>query len=56
MPTSIGGVATLAGARVLVAGARVSGRSAARMLREWGAEVTVTDASPAQLDALTADV
>ncbi|HEX2297363.1 MAG TPA: UDP-N-acetylmuramoyl-L-alanine--D-glutamate ligase [Pseudonocardiaceae bacterium] len=50
------GVADLAGARVLVAGARVTGRSAARVLRDWGAEVTVTDASPAQLDTLAADV
>ncbi|HEY2723485.1 MAG TPA: UDP-N-acetylmuramoyl-L-alanine--D-glutamate ligase [Pseudonocardiaceae bacterium] len=44
--------ADLAGARVLVAGARVTGVSAARVLREWGAEVTVTDSSAAQLHAL----
>jgi UDP-N-acetylmuramoylalanine--D-glutamate ligase len=52
MPTSIGGVATLAGARVLVAGARVTGVSAARALAELGAIVTITDSSPAQLEAL----
>ncbi len=48
-PSSVNGAADLAGARVLVAGARVTGISAARVLREWGAEVTVTDSSPAQL-------
>lgn len=52
MHSSITAAADLAGARVLVAGARVTGISAARVLREWGAEVTVTDASPAQLEAL----
>jgi UDP-N-acetylmuramoylalanine--D-glutamate ligase len=50
--TPIGGIATLAGARVLVAGARVTGASAARVLAELGAEVTVTDSSPTQLQAL----
>ena len=44
----------LAGARVLVAGARVTGASAARVLAELGAEVTVTDSSPTQLAALAA--
>ncbi|HEX2263276.1 MAG TPA: hypothetical protein VHH52_05855, partial [Pseudonocardiaceae bacterium] len=52
MPTPIGGVAALAGARVLVAGARVTGVSAARALAELGAIVTITDSSPAQLEAL----
>ncbi|MGH3839753.1 MAG: Mur ligase family protein, partial [Pseudonocardiaceae bacterium] len=42
----------LNGARVLVAGARVTGVSAARVLGELGAMVTVTDSSPAQLEAL----
>jgi UDP-N-acetylmuramoylalanine--D-glutamate ligase len=42
----------LSGARVLVAGARVTGISAARVLVELGAEVTVTDSAPAQLAAL----
>ena len=46
------GVADLAGARVLVAGARVTGASAARVLAELGAQVTVTDSSPTQLQAL----
>lgn len=50
--SSISGVADLAGARVLVAGARVTGASAARVLTELGAVVTVTDSSPAQLEAL----
>ncbi|MGQ0775006.1 MAG: UDP-N-acetylmuramoyl-L-alanine--D-glutamate ligase [Pseudonocardiales bacterium] len=50
--SSISGVADLAGARVLVAGARVTGASAARVLGELGAAVTVTDSSPAQLAAL----
>jgi UDP-N-acetylmuramoylalanine--D-glutamate ligase len=45
-------VADLAGARVLVAGARTTGASAARVLAELGAEVTVTDSSPTQLEAL----
>ena len=45
-------VADLAGARVLVAGARITGASAARVLAELGAEVTVTDSSPTQLQAL----
>ncbi|MFN2495257.1 MAG: UDP-N-acetylmuramoyl-L-alanine--D-glutamate ligase [Pseudonocardiaceae bacterium] len=49
---SITGVAGLAGASVLVAGARVTGISAARVLRELGAVVTVTDSSPTQLAAL----
>ncbi len=49
-PSSISRAADLAGARVLVAGARVTGISAARVLREWGAEVTVTDSAPAQLE------
>jgi UDP-N-acetylmuramoylalanine--D-glutamate ligase len=44
--------AGLAGARVLVAGARVTGASVARLLVELGAEVTVTDSAPAQLQAL----
>jgi UDP-N-acetylmuramoylalanine--D-glutamate ligase len=45
-------LADLAGARVLVAGARITGASAARVLAELGAEVTVTDSSPTQLQAL----
>ncbi|MDT7596683.1 MAG: UDP-N-acetylmuramoylalanine--D-glutamate ligase [Pseudonocardiales bacterium] len=45
-------VADLAGARVLVAGARTTGASAARVLAQLGAEVTVTDSSPTQLQAL----
>ncbi|MGH3935664.1 MAG: UDP-N-acetylmuramoyl-L-alanine--D-glutamate ligase [Pseudonocardiaceae bacterium] len=45
----------LARARVLVAGARVTGVSAARVLTELGATVTVTDSSPAQLEALVGD-
>ncbi|HWR48023.1 MAG TPA: hypothetical protein VN327_10500, partial [Pseudonocardiaceae bacterium] len=45
-------VADLAGARVLVAGARITGASAARVLAELGAEVTVTDSSPTRLQAL----
>src|SRR5918998_4373933 len=52
MPTPIGGVATLTGARVLVAGARVTGVSAARALAELGAIVTITDSSPARLEEL----
>ncbi|MGB8202110.1 MAG: Mur ligase family protein, partial [Pseudonocardiaceae bacterium] len=43
----------LAGVRVLVAGARVTGASAARVLAELGAEVTITDSSPSQLAATT---
>lgn len=39
---------------MLVAGARVTGASAARVLLELGAEVTVTDSSPTQLQALAA--
>ncbi|HET9256608.1 MAG TPA: UDP-N-acetylmuramoyl-L-alanine--D-glutamate ligase [Pseudonocardiaceae bacterium] len=46
--------ASLVGAQVLVTGARVTGASAARLLTELGAEVTVTDSSPAQLQALAA--
>ncbi len=46
------GVADLAGARVQVAGARITGASVARLLAELGAEVTVTDSSPTQLQAL----
>lgn len=42
----------LAGARVLVTGARVTGVSVARFLACLGAEVTITDSSPAQLQAL----
>ncbi|HEY6425298.1 MAG TPA: UDP-N-acetylmuramoyl-L-alanine--D-glutamate ligase [Pseudonocardiaceae bacterium] len=45
-------VRDLAGARVLVAGARVTGASVVRVLRELGAAVTVTDSSPAQLQIL----
>ncbi len=41
--------ADLAGARVLVAGAGVSGLAAAGALVELGALVTVTDAVPARL-------
>jgi UDP-N-acetylmuramoylalanine--D-glutamate ligase len=52
MSTPISGVADLAGARVLVAGARVTGVSVARVLGELGAMVTVTDSSPTQLAAL----
>jgi UDP-N-acetylmuramoylalanine--D-glutamate ligase len=53
-PFSVPFSGDLAGARVLVAGARVTGMSAARVLAELGAEVTVTDSSPAQLAALAA--
>ncbi|WP_165913097.1 UDP-N-acetylmuramoyl-L-alanine--D-glutamate ligase [Tamaricihabitans halophyticus] len=42
----------LAGRRVLVAGAGVSGRSAAAALHQLGAVVTVTDASAERLDEL----
>jgi len=52
MQRVITSAAGLAGARVLVAGARVTGISAARVLRECGAQVTVTDSVPAQLQAL----
>jgi UDP-N-acetylmuramoylalanine--D-glutamate ligase len=52
MHALINGVADLAGARVLVAGARVTGVCAARVLGELGAAVTVTDSSPAALEAL----
>ncbi len=53
LPTPISGfTGDLDGARVLVAGARVTGVSAARVLGELGAVVTVTDSSPAQLEAL----
>ncbi len=45
----------LDGARVLVAGARVTGACAARVLVELGAVVTVTDSSPAALAALAGD-
>ncbi|MBV8995978.1 MAG: UDP-N-acetylmuramoyl-L-alanine--D-glutamate ligase [Pseudonocardiales bacterium] len=47
-------VADLVGARVLVAGARVTGMSAARFLADLGAQVTVTDSAPSQLQALAA--
>jgi UDP-N-acetylmuramoylalanine--D-glutamate ligase len=52
MRVPINGTSDLNGARVLVAGARVTGVSAARVLGELGAAVTVTDSSPAQLAAL----
>ncbi|MGH3898390.1 MAG: UDP-N-acetylmuramoyl-L-alanine--D-glutamate ligase [Pseudonocardiaceae bacterium] len=56
LSTSISGLGTftadLAGARVLVAGGRVTGVSAARVLGELGAVVTVTDSCAAQLQAL----
>ncbi len=42
----------LPGARVVVAGARVAGSSAARALHERGAYVTVTDSAPALLGPL----
>ena len=42
------------GARVLVAGARVTGMSAARFLADLGAQVIVTDSAPSQLQALAA--
>ncbi|MPZ64681.1 MAG: UDP-N-acetylmuramoyl-L-alanine--D-glutamate ligase [Pseudonocardiaceae bacterium] len=48
----MGGADRLAGARVVVAGARVAGSSAARVLLERGASVTVTDSSPELLDTL----
>jgi UDP-N-acetylmuramoylalanine--D-glutamate ligase len=44
----------LAGARVLVAGAGITGVSAARFLAELGAEVTVTDSSSIRLETLAA--
>jgi len=43
----------LAGAAVLVAGARVTGAAAAAALADLGARVTVTDGSAAQLETLT---
>ncbi len=46
----------LSGIRVVVAGARVAGSSAARALLERGAHVTVTDSSPELLDALHGSV
>ena len=46
--------AGLAGSRVLVTGARVTGVSAARLLAELGAEVTVTDSAPSRLQELAA--
>jgi UDP-N-acetylmuramoylalanine--D-glutamate ligase len=52
MHRGITSASDLAGARVLVAGARVTGISAARVLLECGAEVTVTDSAPAQLQLL----
>ncbi|HSZ28559.1 MAG TPA: Mur ligase family protein, partial [Pseudonocardiaceae bacterium] len=52
MRAPIRSASDLSGARVLVAGARVTGISAARVLVELGAEVTVTDSAPAQLAAL----
>jgi len=45
--------ADLAGARVLVAGARVTGTAAASALLARGARVTVTDTATAQLEVLT---
>ncbi|MGH3436893.1 MAG: UDP-N-acetylmuramoyl-L-alanine--D-glutamate ligase [Sciscionella sp.] len=45
--------AALDGVTVLVAGAGVTGRSAARLLAELGAAVTVTDSDPARLADLT---
>jgi len=47
---------SLAGARVLVAGAGVTGRSAVTALTALGAEVTVTDADPARLDAVPGEI
>ena len=47
-------VSDLVGAQVLVTGARVTGLSAARFLAELGAQVTVTDSSAGQLQALAA--
>jgi UDP-N-acetylmuramoylalanine--D-glutamate ligase len=52
--TGLRGVADLVGARVLVTGARVTGVSAARFLAELGAQVTVTDSAPSQLQAVAA--
>ncbi|MDT7579631.1 MAG: UDP-N-acetylmuramoylalanine--D-glutamate ligase, partial [Pseudonocardiales bacterium] len=49
-------VADLKDARVLVAGAGISGRAAAVALVELGAQVTMTDASPAALTDLPAGV
>ena len=45
--------ADLPGARVLVAGARVTGAAAGRALLERGARVTVTDGAAAQLEVLS---
>ncbi|MDN5857362.1 MAG: UDP-N-acetylmuramoyl-L-alanine--D-glutamate ligase [Pseudonocardia sp.] len=45
-------IPTIAGARVLVAGAGISGRAAAVALLDAGAHVTVTDADPAALAEL----
>src|SRR6185437_9622012 len=47
-------VADIVGARVLVTGARITGLSAARFLAELGAQVTVTDSSPSQLETAAA--
>jgi UDP-N-acetylmuramoylalanine--D-glutamate ligase len=52
--TQLRQVADLVGARVLVTGARVTGLSAARFLAELGAQVTVTDSSPSQLETAAA--
>lgn len=52
--TQLQGVSDLVGARVLVTGARVTGLSAARFLAELGAQVTVTDSSARQLQAVAA--
>src|SRR4051812_46807609 len=52
--TRLRGVADLVGAQVLVTGARVTGVSAARFLAELGAQVTITDSAPSQLQALAA--
>src|SRR5690242_16803111 len=52
--TQLRQVADLVGARVLVTGARVTGMSAARFLADIGAQVTVTDTAPNQLQALAA--
>lgn len=46
----------LAGARVLVAGAGVTGRSVVTALTALGAEVTITDADPARLDAVLGEI
>lgn len=57
MPTragKAGSLGELAGARVLVAGAKVTGVSAARVLTALGAHVSVTDAAATALRALAA--